>query len=104
MSKWPWVTMRAGDDQPVFPEGVVREYTFEEAFTRTEHRMLDQVRRQSESDEPKCKNCGYWRLLTDGRTTSDSHGECLRAGSIMLPGYKPITTDLSLCSRWERKA
>lgn len=61
------------------------------------------LQRQLANDEPKCANCQYWRLLTDGRTTSESHGECLRCGSIMLPGYKPITTDLSVCSRWEAK-
>ncbi len=56
-----------------------------------------------QSSEPKCANCKSWRLLTDGQTTSDVHGECMRAGSIMLPGYKPITTDLTVCSKWESK-
>lgn len=65
--------------------------------------MLDQVRRQSESDEPKCKNCQHWAgngihiapcMLSKVETDK---GDGVVAIKVQW------TTDLSLCSRWERK-
>jgi hypothetical protein len=77
--------------------------------------------RQLANDEPKCANCKNWRQLSP-RGQPFFLGECLFAliiaaavdhnnnlaeqghdCSVGEPFDPPLTTDLSVCSRWEPK-
>jgi hypothetical protein len=77
--------------------------------------------RQLANDEPKCANCKNWRQLSP-RGQPFFLGECLFAiiiaaavdhnnnlaeqghdCSVGEPFDPPLTTDLSVCSKWEAK-
>ncbi len=56
-----------------------------------------------ENDEPKCANCKFWdrinlKLTALGRCSRDADEDASQQEA-----DDPLTTDLTVCSRWEPK-
>jgi len=63
------------------------------------------LQRQLANDEPKCANCKYWdqgRILAEMTHVGDCRLATIPSGAHVYP-LRAVTTDLSVCSRWEIK-
>ena len=66
--------------------------------------MLAKLQRRLDNDEPKCANCGYWRRGEGIEDEPPSAGICTLPSNAKERGlFLFVTTDLSVCSRWEQK-
>ena len=57
-----------------------------------------------QSSEPKCSNCAHWFRPADA--PGSSFGACRNVANYQrgeLPVLLVITTDLTVCSKWESK-
>jgi len=68
---------------------------------------MNALERQLNNDEPKCANCDYWSH-SGGRSMSPCEhpdNETIAGHPDNIAGHSfLVTTDLSVCSKWERKS
>jgi hypothetical protein len=82
------------------------ERTLNEMVTQS---VSEALQRQLANDEPKCGNCSYWDQTN--REKLVTHGACRRLYDVYSQELQEpfavamsLTLDLSVCSKWERKA
>jgi len=72
--------------------------------------MTEALQRQLANDEPKCGNCRFWMRIeataTVGACDLTDNLRWLKdeRSSEYWPRIEVFTTDLSVCSKWERKS
>ena len=65
-----------------------------------QHRLEQRL----ENDEPKCKNCQYWRQKGfNAGSAEEPTIEMLPFGKCHKYEWQVVTTDLTVCSKWEAK-